>query len=69
MRYFTSSPLGRLMMQTPPPRQEQRHHPGPPKATPAMAVNAAGNGVSCPAIGGWRPYRPFRPWSAADYGE
>ena len=24
MRYFTSNPLERLMMQAPPPRQEQR---------------------------------------------
>lgn len=30
MRYFTSNPLERLMMQAPPSRQEQRAAQGPP---------------------------------------
>ena len=34
MRYFTSNPLERLMMQAPPPRQEQRPRPAPPKSHP-----------------------------------
>lgn len=42
MRYFTSNPLERLMMQAPPPRQEQRAKPAPPKDHPCHGCKRCG---------------------------
>lgn len=42
MRYFTSNPLERLMMQAPPPRQEQRTKPTPPKGHPCHGCKRCG---------------------------
>lgn len=62
MRYFTSNPLERLMMQPPPPRQEQRAKPAPAQGPPLpRAVNAVERTAYCPATGAWRSFLPSRP--------
>ena len=60
MRYFTSNPLERLMMQAPPPRQEQRAKPAPPKDHPCHGCKRCGESCVLPSTGVWKSYRPFR---------
>ena len=48
MRYFTSNPLERLMMQAPPPRQEQRAKPAPPKDHPCHGCKRCGENCVLP---------------------
>lgn len=38
MRYFTSNPLERMMMQIPRPQREQRNRPDPPKGHPVRKI-------------------------------
>ena len=42
MRYFTSSPLERLMMQNPRPHQERNPQPDPPKGHPCHGCKRCG---------------------------
>ena len=52
MRYFTSNPLERLMMQAPPPRQEQRAKPAPPKDHPCHGCKRCGESCVLPCYWG-----------------
>ena len=52
MRYFTSNPLERLMMQAPPPRQEQRAKPAPPKDHPCHGCKRCGESCVLPCYRG-----------------
>ena len=52
MRYFTSNPLERLMMQAPPPRQEQRAKPAPPKDHPCHGGKRCGESCVLPCYRG-----------------
>ena len=54
MRYFTSNPLERLMMQAPPPRQEQRAKPAPPKDHPCHGCKRCGESCVLPCYRGVR---------------
>ncbi len=68
MRYFTSSALERLMMQNPRPHQERNPQPDPPKGHPCHGCKRCGERCVLPCYRGGRPYRPSRPWSAANPG-
>lgn len=53
MRYFTSSPLERLMMQTPPPPQRERdRQPDPPKGHPCHGCKRCGERCVLPCYRG-----------------
>ena len=52
MRYFTSNPLERLMMQAPPPRQAQRAKPAPPKDHPCHGCKRCGESRVLPCSRG-----------------
>ena len=52
MRYVTSNPLERLMMQAPPPRQEQRTKPAPSKDHPCYGCKRCGKSCVLPCCRG-----------------
>lgn len=52
MRYFTSNPLERLMMQVPPSRQEQQTKPTPPKGHPCHGCKRFGENCVLPCYRG-----------------
>ena len=59
MRYFTSNPLERLMMQAPPPRQEQRTKPTPPKGHPCHGCKRCGERCALPCYRGVKAIPPL----------
>lgn len=64
MRYFTSNPLERLMMQPPPPRQEQRAKPAPPRGHPCHGCKRCGENCVLPC---YRGVEVIPPISAPDH--
>lgn len=52
MRYFTSSPLERLMMQNPRPHQERNPQPDPPKGHPCHGCKRCGERCVLPCYRG-----------------
>ena len=52
MKYFTNNPLERLMMQAPPPQQERRGKPAPPKDHPYHGCKRCGESCVLPCYRG-----------------
>ena len=52
MRYFTSNPLERLMMQAPPPQRERSPQPDPPKGHPCHGCKRCGERCVLPCYRG-----------------
>lgn len=59
MRYFTSSPLERLMMQTPPPQRERAPRPEPPKDHPCHGCKRCGERCVLPCYRGVEAIPPL----------
>lgn len=59
MRYFTSNPLERLMMQPPLPQREQRHRPDPPKGHPCHGCKRCGDRCALPCYRGVKAIPPI----------
>ncbi len=60
MRYFTSNPLERMMMQIPRPQREQRHRPDPPKDHPCHGCKRCGERCVLPCYRGVEAIPPVR---------
>lgn len=52
MRYFTSTPLERMMIQIPRAQWEQRHRPDPPKGHPCHGCKRCGERCVLPCYRG-----------------
>ena len=59
MRYFTSNPLERMMMQIPRPQREQRHRPDPPKSHPCHGCKRCGERCVLPCYRGVEAIPPL----------
>lgn len=59
MRYFTSTPLERMMMQIPRPQREQRHRLDPPKEHPCHGCKRCGERCVLPCYRGVEAIPPI----------